>query len=306
MTDEILQTDIDLARRLIDEGRADAEIIDLLARRKIASNRASRLISELREGRAVEPDRVWRSVALQGEPTVSPSRQTTASSQKEGRNRPSARIRVPWFRILVAAGVLFCIGMAVWFGRQRNERVREQSRQAGAASAPKTSASESVDAAGLQIEIGEGALKLRGQQIGREDALRVFASTLGPPSRTNHVEGVDKIVYLFDDYGVLIYPGGGDNPNSVVIDFEGTGGTHSTAKPFTGKVRILEEDLNRDTDPKTLSIMEKLNARDHAGNTGIYNLQLKGLRVVLASLARADRISLITIDFEESWGKALH
>ena len=64
MTDEILQTDIDLARRFIDAGSGDAEIIDLLARRNIAPNRAASLVCELREGRAVQPDRVFCSDRL--------------------------------------------------------------------------------------------------------------------------------------------------------------------------------------------------------------------------------------------------
>src|ERR1044071_962047 len=149
MTDEILQTDIDLARRLVDAGNGDTEIIYLLARRNIAPDRASRLISDLREGRAVAPDRVWRAIALEGElPIASSASRQTTSSPARARNRPSTPIRVPWFRVLMAAGVFFCIAMAVWIGRQRNERAKEPLNQAGAATPP----NRSMEATALQIE----------------------------------------------------------------------------------------------------------------------------------------------------------
>src|SRR5947208_8542906 len=102
MTDEILQADIDLARRLIDGGSADQEIIGALAQRNIAPNRAARLVAELRSGRAVDPDRVWRAVCTEPAPASRP--QAASARRLEPRRKP-VPVRVPWFRMLVAIGV---------------------------------------------------------------------------------------------------------------------------------------------------------------------------------------------------------
>src|SRR5256885_6738638 len=57
MTPDILQSDIDLARKLLDERRPETEIVAALAYRGIESGRATQLIAELQAGKKVEPDR---------------------------------------------------------------------------------------------------------------------------------------------------------------------------------------------------------------------------------------------------------
>lgn len=306
MTDEILQTDIDLAKRLIDDGYQDAEIIHLLAQRRIAPNRAARLVSELREGLSVEPDRVWRAVALQSQQSRSTRRQTASGQTLEQkRTAAPAPLRVPWFRIMVASAVLCCIAAAVWIGRQRNARVTEQELGSKAANG-KIPTAPRIEAAALQIEIREGILKLGGRPVGPDDALGVFTSAVGAPTRTNRLEGIDKIVYVYDDYGLLVYRGRENNPNAVVIDFEASGGDSSAGKPFRGIVKIEGESVDGSTDPRNLSIVEENAVSNSGDHSGIYNLHLNGLRLVLACLTRPDRLSQITIDFEESWVKPLH
>src|SRR5690348_10394685 len=128
MTDEILQTDIDLARRLIDEGDGDAEIIGHLARRNISPERATRLVSDLRAGQAVEPDHVWRAVSSRSARTASLA--PSSRSGSEARRNP-APLRVPWFRILVALAVAVCIGFAAWTNHKKNLRAAEANSVAG-------------------------------------------------------------------------------------------------------------------------------------------------------------------------------
>jgi hypothetical protein len=301
MTDEILQADIDLARRLIDGGTGDEEIIGLLARRNIAPNRAARLVSELRSGCAVEPDRVWRGVARE------PARSLTSSAvsaAKPQRRRTPTRPTIPWFRILVASGVCLCIGLAAWANHQRNLRQQEDAKRRAPAMGVTAETSQRLDPASVILEVDDHGVRLGSEEVGPENAIQVFTSLFGEASRTNDVATLGKLVYVFDLHGLLIYPAKDHSPNSIMIDFEGAGGTNSAARPFGGTVKIAGSTINGATDPQTLPIIEKLGASTNAGNSGIYNLQLKGVRVVLASLSRPDRLSLIEIDFEESWGKA--
>jgi len=55
MTSEIVQSDIDLTRRMIDSRRPDREIIAILGKRGIDTDRAALLIDDLRYGRKVVP-----------------------------------------------------------------------------------------------------------------------------------------------------------------------------------------------------------------------------------------------------------
>ena len=53
MTHDLLQSDIDLAIRLKDDQRPDAEVIQVLVHRGIDSGKAAQLLDDLRSGRKV-------------------------------------------------------------------------------------------------------------------------------------------------------------------------------------------------------------------------------------------------------------
>src|SRR6267378_119303 len=57
MTNDILQSDIDLARRLLDARRPADEIVAALSYRGINGNRAAHLVADFHAGKAVEPDK---------------------------------------------------------------------------------------------------------------------------------------------------------------------------------------------------------------------------------------------------------
>src|SRR5262249_3957399 len=57
MTNDILQSDIDLARKLLDARRSSEEIVAALGYRGINRDRAEQLIAALQAGKTVEPDR---------------------------------------------------------------------------------------------------------------------------------------------------------------------------------------------------------------------------------------------------------
>jgi hypothetical protein len=56
MTHDILQSDIDCAKRLIVANRPDQEVVLALARRGIESSKAAQVVDALRRGSAVEPE----------------------------------------------------------------------------------------------------------------------------------------------------------------------------------------------------------------------------------------------------------
>src|SRR5690348_4447492 len=57
MTHDVLQSDIDLARKLSDARRPASEIVTALTCRGIDSSRAAQLVSDLQNGRTIEPDK---------------------------------------------------------------------------------------------------------------------------------------------------------------------------------------------------------------------------------------------------------
>jgi hypothetical protein len=56
MTNQLLQSDIDLAKRLIQERHTDEEILGVLLRRRVAPEKALHVLAALRAGEQVEPD----------------------------------------------------------------------------------------------------------------------------------------------------------------------------------------------------------------------------------------------------------
>ena len=55
MTREILDSDIEFARRLLGEGRVDGEILIALSLRGIEASEAAKLVTDLRTGRRLRP-----------------------------------------------------------------------------------------------------------------------------------------------------------------------------------------------------------------------------------------------------------
>src|SRR6267142_393676 len=122
MTEEILQSDIDLARKLITVGCGDAEIVQALQYRRIAPERASILVQELRQGRQVEPDKdsnpvVPRAYSEPARPAASSLSRPLTSSREHRRSR-----KTRWFPILVGASVLLCVGVLAVINHRTHSR----------------------------------------------------------------------------------------------------------------------------------------------------------------------------------------
>jgi hypothetical protein len=303
MTDEILQTDIDLARRLIAEGHPDAEIVENLAFRKIAPNRASRLVAELRGGKTVEPDQDWRAAATRNQllsrrvPSPGPRIQQPASAPP----RRTDPIVIPWGRIIAVVSVMVCIAVVIWIGQHKRRVSTESGTKVAAALG-----GSPPEPGSLEIEIDPGGVQIQGSRVRSDNVLAVFSSVLGPPSRTNHLAADHGSVYVFDAYGIVIYPAKEDNRDSIVIDFEGNGGTNSASAAFSGKLKIADAMVTADIGPKELAAWKEPRIDENGASSGIYNLRYKSLHLIFAYLTRPDHLSLAEIDFDEGWGNALH
>src|SRR4051812_38412769 len=98
MTHDVLQSDIELAERMIEASRPDIEIIAALDARRIDRSRATQLVQDLRSGKKVEPDPISRPPAESGQPLASesgrnpknPQTSSSGSGQKD-RNLHSHR-----------------------------------------------------------------------------------------------------------------------------------------------------------------------------------------------------------------------
>ncbi len=123
MTKEIVQSDIELATRLRDERRSDAEIIQSLVQRGVESGKATQLLDDLRHGREVTSAsslpqefslrRRFRSrhgAPQTGESAPAPSPAAEAhrrpSSHSEGRGRRRSKLFNQMFAALVGLAVV--------------------------------------------------------------------------------------------------------------------------------------------------------------------------------------------------------
>ena len=120
MIHDILPSDVDLARSLMDSGHSDAEILAQLASRGLDSAKAAALLDDLRHGRkpnahvplppgsdGYRPPRKPRPAAPAAPPPVaSPRRQSHRSSHRRG--------GVPWWFALLALAFIGALVYAFW------------------------------------------------------------------------------------------------------------------------------------------------------------------------------------------------
>src|SRR5258705_7806923 len=105
MTNDILQSDIDLARRLLDARRPADEIVAALSYRGINGNRAAQLVADLQAGKAVEPDKpITISLPSSSTDQTRPPEQQQSpqaappelSEERPQRSRSRPRKKMPW------------------------------------------------------------------------------------------------------------------------------------------------------------------------------------------------------------------
>lgn len=308
MTNDILQSDIDLARRLLDAGRPASEVVAALGHRGIESPRATQLVADLQAGKRVEPDQPIK-ISLPSKtsnPTISsgpePLRQPSPGDSPGDRpqyvqSRKQSRGGFPWFTIIALASVAVCITAFVTLSRKshktgidpaKSESGKIEQHQSLGALEPK----------GISLEIQPDGLRLCGNRVSHEQFLADIFKTLGPPARTNQVEEVDHVIYAYDAYGLLVYSPKNLGRHFIVLDFEATDGAAGTKTPFRGKFQINDELVRSDTDAATLGKIKDLGLQAPITNAGIFRAQYANLELLFGYLKSPERLSLVEIDFK--------
>jgi hypothetical protein len=290
MTGDLLQSDIDLARRLIDAGKTDTEIVIALGYRRIASEKSQRLVHDLREGMNVEPDplrdeNLWRPVVAEGaEPYTEPSSPAPA--------RQAADSRFPWFRVILLGVVAVTIVAVFLFNRDRGGT---QVKQVSATSRDlMTEPAATLRRPVLQVEVEPHSVRVGGTVLSRENALKTLSDLAGALARTNRLD--DLTIYAFDDLGAVLYSDSKAGKDSLLLYFEPVGGINGAQHAFTGTLAIRGKSVTLTTDPKTLLELPELDLKETA--TSVFSGQSNGLGLSFAYLNSRTQLSLVQIDLE--------
>jgi hypothetical protein len=314
MTNDILQSDIDLARRLLDAGRPADEIVAALGYRGINANRAARLVADLQAGKTVEPDKpIAINLPSRTIEETAPSgqqlsrRSTQADLPERPQNSRSMQRKAhsfPWFTMIALAAAAVCVVSFVLLNRKSHtsDSVDLGRSQAGNQSTTDSGGSKhgaSVpDAKAISLEVEPEGLRLCGKSLTREDFLPAIFKTLGAPSRTNQVEKADQIIYAYDTCGLLVYAPKNAGRYSIVLHFDASDGAAGTKYPFVGTFKISNHVVRPGTDAASLGSIKELGLQPPNSASGIFNAQYGTLELVFGYLKSPERLSLIEVDFK--------
>ena len=359
MIHDILQSDIELAKRLLEAGRPDGEVVTVLSKRKLGVDEASRLVADLRQGKRVSPSSSLAAALKTAPPSMaaaepvkarvpgagSPARRSARprSSHSHGHNRK--RLNLGWVVIVV----LLCVGavggaatykyryhrethnllaqldalapelehaaaasasamsdsdlargyeelLKQLFGRKLNQEERARVH----ASAARHLTPRRATAPGeLALDLRSDGVHLGGQPITRSNVLDTLVRILGAPTRTNHLEQSDSVIYAYDQLGLLFQAQtgvGGDS--SIVLDFDATGGPQGTVSPFAGKLTVQGRTIGVDTDSNSLAAIPQLGLTNVTSQVLRGSISELGLSFAYLSLKSSQRLSTVVIDFK--------
>lgn len=305
MTNDILQSDIDLARNLLDGNRPSDEIIAALGYRGIEGNRAAQLVADLQAGKKVEPDRPI-SIHLPPrtsedpaptavEPRANATQAVSTGERRDSRSTQRKANTFPWFTIIALVSAAVCVAIFVFLSRKAHS-VTQMSDQI--TESRLESPRRGLDANGISVEVEPEGLRLCGNPVERENFLPTVFKVLGMPTRTNQVEKADQVIYAYDSCGLLVYAPRNAGHCSIVLDFDGSDGAAGTKKGFVGTFKINKAAVRPNTDAGSLGSIKELGLQAPKSASGIFHAQYGALEFVFGYLKTPDRLSLIEIDFK--------
>jgi hypothetical protein len=307
MTHDILQSDIDLARKLLDSGRPVTEIVAALAHRGIDSSRAAQLVADLQSAKPVVPDKPIE-IRLRPKPAEitgsdpGRSRRTELPAQRTDRSQSRRKADgFPWFTIIALTSAALCVAAFVLISRKSHKS--DSTDQAGSKSsyapigANQSRSRAGLDPKSISIEVAPDGLRLCGNLVSREGFLAGIFEILGPPARTNQVEKGDQIIYAYDACGLLVYSPKDSGHRSLVLDFDASDGPAGTKKAFVGPLKVDNHLVQASTDAASLGLIKGLELQSPKSASGIFRAQYGGLELVFGYLKTPERLSLVEIDF---------
>ncbi len=304
MTDDILQSDIELARGLIQARQDDKQIIEALTHRGIDSGKAAQLINDLRQGRKVTPRPMF---VAETEPAPAPSRSSLPVNREP---RPSSRSRQPthsthvrrgpgvlvWF----LAGILLCTG--AYFGaralsnhgRKDGDTAADRNRPP----APDWTAAGRRTGEALMLEVQTDGIHFGGMAVRPGSCLATFSKLLGKPSRTNQTDQAGQVAYAYDDHGILLYGSASGEINAVFLDYEGGGGKSGAGSAFHGMLKLKDRIIHAETDSKELGSIQELELNEPGPNATIFKGHLERTEIYFAYLKTTQRLSHIQLNLK--------
>ena len=362
MTNQILQSDIEFAARLLREGTPDSEIVGGLGLRGISPESALNLLVELRSGKRIVPElNIVRPAPARPSPNVqvrrrrTPKPRTSASAawdQLRDHTKTKKASRIGPFVVLLLAAIVLVIGVLAITNHRYHKHtavllsqvegnlfdfeLAGRSNSVGNLSASgnsdsldearmllnetagrRLSATEKSDllsfrkklealssalqteaSSPLTLELREDGLHVGQFSLNQDNSLTALAHVLGVPSRTNEVEQTERTINAYDSDGLLVYCRKNGLIDSVVLDFSGLGGTYGCSNSFRGVLKVENNIIAADTDPKALVAIRPLgltNIADgevFAGSYGRLSLSFAYLNPPAAKL------SIVVIDFK--------
>ena len=291
MTNEILRSDIDLAKRLLITGSPDEEICSALARRGIDREAATQLLSDLRCGRMVQPTREFFPVMPPGptpaEPAMAPRSTSVHTAQAPTVSAtPGTSPSRPW-KLWFSAAVLLCLGAGALVLALQSRFRHPPPRSGSSPSVPNLTLGPN----GLRLNTslsGEGSL------LTREGSYDVLAALLGAPTRTNHTEV--QTIYAFDRQGLLLYVQPDRTAAWLVVDFAGQGEDNGAEAPFAGSLTLHDVVIQADTERHALADNQALGLTNAASDTLAGGAG--GVHLTFDFSKPRERISTVIIDWK--------
>jgi hypothetical protein len=313
MTNDILQSDIDLARKLLDASRSSDEIVAALSYRGVNAERAAQLIAGLQAGKTVEADRPIR-IRLQSAKT----QETAPFAEKQGQKSAQADLsgerrepqprrrkvnRFRWFTVLALAAACVCVAVFVLLNRKAHSNVLAEQR--GSSGSEKTAgfvrstgaSGQGFEATAISVEVEADGLRLCGNPIARENFLPTIFKILGAPTRTNEMEKAE-VIYAYDACGLLVYAPRDAGHCSIVLDFDGSDGAAGTKTAFVGTCKINKQDVRANTQAASLGAIKELGLEPPKSDSGIFHAHCGSVDLLFGYLKNPGRLNLIEIDFK--------
>jgi len=297
MTNQILQSDIDLARRLLSIGRPEAEIVKALGYRKVDADRAARLINELRHGSNVQPD-VPEMGSLprtaREDSTSIPARQHVKLDPGEFAARQPKR-SIPWFMMTLIVALAVCTGAVIVSNHRTHARLAASMALADTTEDTTVKALARTPTSGVSVELRADGVHLGSRLLNRTNALGALVQAFGAPSRTNIVE--DTVMYAYDTQGLVVHCPKEKQNDCLVVYFDALGGDNGARQPFIGTLRIGGHKIQGTTDTQTLISFKELGL-NQSGSNSVMETRCNGVPVSFAYLENPARLSLVQIELK--------
>jgi hypothetical protein len=309
MTNEILETDIELARNLLQKGRAAHEVCMALAQRGIEPARAEQLVSDLVEGKQVQVDLPFRPVqrrssraAALGSPRPKEAAEESWESIRErGRqkSRPSPFSPAsPYFSVGLAIAGAVIIGAVVMHNRHARKEMIEFNQPANPEkSVPQAKAGSAVESAAPIFEIDKQGLRLAKHTLTKTTIVNELTKLFGPPTRTNPLDNGNRKVYCYDKEGVLVYLDKNGTAESVVLDFSGMDGASGATRPCRGELIVAGHRIAARSTVAELAAIPELSIPAGKDGVGVLGTTYLGFDLVFSYFANPKQLSLLEIDF---------